>query len=299
MAVVYAVTRVRDGAPLALKLLLPSSSESDVTARFDREFRALSRLEHPNVLKVYESGVAAGRPYFVMERLEGQELRDAVEGWRGLPPARRFERTREILAQVSHALAYIHQRGWVHRDVTPANIMLLPDGQVRLMDFGVVKEPGADVTVAGEVVGTVAYMAPEQVRGERVDARTDLYALGAVLYLMLTGRRPFNARTLAGYLDKHLHQPPRPPRELAPTVPRDLEAICMRLLDKEPARRFASANHLLCVLGEAIPPSEAEDAAEPIAGRAWERTTLRESVALLELGRGGMVVIEGASGMGC
>ena len=126
MAVVYAVTRDRDGAPLALKLLLPSSSESDVTARFEREFRALSRLEHPNVLKVYESGVSAGRPYFVMERLEGQELRDAVEGWRGLPPARRFERTREILAQVSHALAYIHQRGWVHRDVTPANITPKP-----------------------------------------------------------------------------------------------------------------------------------------------------------------------------
>ena len=299
MAAVYAVQRGSDGARCALKLMLPASRSEDLTERFRREFRALSRLDHDNVLKVYESGVYEGRPYFVMELLEGEELREAVEGWRGLPPARRFQRARDVLAQVARALAYIHQRGWVHRDVTPANIMLLPDGRVKLMDFGVVKEPGADLTVAGEVVGTVAYIAPEQIRGERVDARADLYSLGAVLYLMLTGRRPFNARTLAGFLDKHLNTAPRPPHTLAPTVPRELDAICMRLLEKEPALRFASATHLLYMLGEAAPTLPDADGAEPIAGRAWERSSLREALALLDAGRGGLVVLEGVSGMGC
>lgn len=260
--------------------------------RFRREFHALSQLNHVNVLEVFESGLSGERPYFVMELLEGVDLREEVDRWRSRPPAQRFKSARSVLVQVSRALAYIHQRGLVHRDVTPSNIMIRPDGTAKLMDFGVVKEPGGDLTVAGEVVGTVAYIAPEQIKGEAVDARADLYSLGAVLYLCLTGRRPFNARTLAGYLDKHLNRPPRPPRELAPTVPRQLNDICMRLLEKEPADRYASATHLLYVLGEARRTD-----APPMVGRTGELSRIREHLA--ELDRGGMLVVEGASGMGC
>ncbi|MFT4978433.1 MAG: hypothetical protein ACI8S6_004343, partial [Myxococcota bacterium] len=296
MALVLEGERERDGARRAIKLMLPASRSEDVATRFHREFRALSLLDHPNVLKVDDCGIYADRPYFVMELLGGRDLRDEAELWRALPPARRFELARGVLEQLARALEYIHDRGWVHRDITPTNIMLLPDGSVKLMDFGVVKEPGAEMTVAGEVVGTVAYIAPEQIRGSQVDARADLYSLGAVLYFMLTGRRPFNARTLAGYLDKHLNLAPRPPHELAPTVPRDLDAICLRLLEKEPDRRFASATHLLYSLGAEPSPDQA---VRLLMGRAWERACLREAVALLDAGRGGVVLIEGDSGTGC
>ncbi|RME26573.1 MAG: serine/threonine protein kinase, partial [Deltaproteobacteria bacterium] len=212
MATVLEVVHRDGGEHRALKLLLPTSRSREAARRMEREFVTLSRLDHPAVLRVFDAGLYQGRPWFVTEKLVGQDLRDAVESWRDIPPAERYRRAEHVLAQVAGALAYIHDQGLVHRDVTPGNIMLLADGSVRLMDFGVVKEPGAELTRAGEVVGTVAYIAPEQITGGVVDARTDLYALGAVLYLMLTGRRPFNARNLAGYLDKHLNRRPRPPR---------------------------------------------------------------------------------------
>ena len=132
------------------------------------------------------------------------------------------------------ALDHIHQRGWIHRDVTPSNIMLLDDGGIKLMDFGVVKIPGTERTVAGEMIGTVAYMAPEQIKNHTLDSRTDLYSLGASLYLMLTGQRPFNARTLGGYLQKHLTEEPVPPSQYAPLIPTDLESACLRLLQNHP-----------------------------------------------------------------
>lgn len=298
MALVLEGLRESDGARHAIKLMLPSAQDDDLAVRFHREFRTLSHLEHPNVLQVFGTGIHKGRPYFSMELLEGRELRDDVEAWRSMPPAQRFARARHILLELARALEYIHDRGWVHRDITPSNIMLLADEQVKLMDFGVVKEPGADMTVVGEVVGTVAYISPEQIRGEPLDARADLYSLGAVLYFMLTGRRPFNARTLAGYLDKHLNQTPRPPHEVSPTVPRDLDAICMRLLAKDPDDRFASATHLLFSLSPQR-PDQVPDLSMSLAGRARERATLREMVALLDGGKGSVLVIEGDSGMGC
>ena len=146
-----------------------------------------------------------------MELLEGKVLREEVKTWTKISPTQRFEKTEKILIQIANALDYIHHQGLVHRDVTPANIMVLNDGSVKLMDFGVVKLPGMDITIAGEVIGTAAYISPEQIKGEQVDARADLYSLGTALYLMLTDRRPFTARTLTGYLNRHLNQKPDPP----------------------------------------------------------------------------------------
>lgn len=325
MASVFEARWPETGERRAIKLMNPTGSAEEVERRFRREFRALSKLHHPNITSVYDwgwwTGVDAaarpggaqteapadhekseGRPYFVMEIVDGQDLRLAVEQWQELPAPERFERVRQVLIQVARALEYVHLRGLVHRDVTPANIMLLPDGTVKLMDFGVVKESGVtEFTAHGEVLGTVAYIAPEQINGERIDARTDLYSLGAVLYLMLTGRRPFNARTLAGYLDKHLHRPPRPPRELCPAVPPELEDICLRLLQKEPAERFASATHLLHVLeGADAGALRFDDGSWPpvLVARAEESAVLGQLVAASREGKGSIVLVEGSPGLG-
>ncbi|MDP6931858.1 MAG: serine/threonine-protein kinase, partial [Myxococcota bacterium] len=298
MAIVLEVEDNQSGEHLAMKLLLPGGRR-EILTRFEREFLALVRLDHPSVLKVHDGGRFEELPWFTMELLDGQNLLDAMEPWRALAPTERFERARHVLVEVARALAYIHDHGLVHRDVTPSNIMVLADGSIRLMDFGVVKEPGGDLTIAGEVVGTVAYIAPEQISGVSVDARADLYALGAVLYLMLTGNRPFQARTLAGYLDKHLHAAVRPPREVTPTIPEELDALCVRLLHKDPSERFASATHLLASLGEVEPqPGETGTWRAPLVGRSAERARIREAVARLALGKGGVLVLEGNQGFG-
>jgi tetratricopeptide (TPR) repeat protein len=306
MAVVVEVEADDGGPRRALKVMLPTAQQEEVARRFRREFRALSRLDHPGVLRVFEAGVDGDRPWFVMELLEGRELREVVEDWRELPPAQRHAKAQDVLVQLARALAYIHGRGLVHRDVTPANIMMLPDGTAKLMDFGVVKEPGGDLTSVGEVVGTVAYIAPEQISGGAVDFRADLYSLGAVYYLMLTGRRPFNARTLAGYMDKHLHRPVRPPREVVPTIPADADHVCVRLLQKDPADRFSSANHLLHVLhaSEHVGPAPGRPGWSPrLVGRAAEAAVVRGAVARLAGNddgpvQGGVLLISGEAGMG-
>jgi len=299
MATVYVARNVETGTLGALKLMNPGGSAAEVERRFRREFRALSRLEHPNITRVYDWGTWDGRPYFVMELLDGQDLRTVVEAWATEPTQDRFEIARAVVVQVARALQLVHLRGLIHRDVTPSNIMLLADGGVKLMDFGVVKETGTtELTAHGELLGTVAYVAPEQINGDGVDARTDLYSLGAVLYLLLTGRRPFNARTLAGYLDKHLHRPPRPPRELVPTVPKALEDVCLRLLQKEPADRFASASHLLRALEGPLPLDPAAPWPPAIVGRADALAALTNGLEACREGHGGVLLVEGGAGTG-
>ena len=301
MATVLEVRDTRDDGVRALKLLLPDAMSDEVRSRFHAEFRTLEALDHQNIVRVFEAGELDGRPYIVMERLQGQDLRGVVEDWRDLPPTQRFSEAEQILVQVARALAFIHDRGLVHRDVTPGNIFVSPDGAVKIMDFGVVKEPGVDRTRVGEMVGTIAYVSPEQIRGEPVDARADLYSLGTVLYLMLTGRRPFNASTLSSYLNKHQNLRPRAPREVMPTVPHHLDQICLRLLEKDAGDRFGSAHHLLSVLGAHTRSTEGFDGKRwppRLVGRTAEQTRLREALANLAAGHGELVLLEGASGFG-
>lgn len=304
MATVIEVEHLDSGEVRALKLLRGDLEDREVEERFRAEFKALSSLDHPNVLKVFDAGVYDGRAWFVMERLTGQDLREAIEGWRQLPPAERFTLAESVLTDVAEALAYIHERGLVHRDITPGNIRVTESGAAKLMDFGVVHLPGAELTTVGEMVGTVAYIAPEQisheVNGGRVDGRADLYALGAVLYHMLTGRRPFQATTVPGLLEKHLSTPPKPPRELVPTVPAHLNDICLRLLEKDPNQRYGSARHLLDVL-RAKGPRRLSLKGFPsrTAGRTAELARLRALVSGLKTaGRGAATLLEGPSGLG-
>jgi tetratricopeptide (TPR) repeat protein len=301
MATVLKVEDTRDGAIRALKILMPSSQDQEARSRFDAEFEVLSKLSHPNITRVFEAGSQDSHAFFVMELVDGHDLRVELEHWKGLSHPERFLKIESLLVQLVSALAYVHDRGLVHRDVAPGNIMITQDGGVKLMDFGVVKTPGADLTAVGEMVGTVAYMAPEQIRGDPVDARADLYSLGTVLYLMLTGRRPFNARTLAGYLDKHLNLLPRPPRDVEPFVPAHLNDVCMRLLAKNPAERFGSSNHLLNVLDRRQAGLKAINLKKwppRLVGRQREQAALREAVIGLAAGKGAVVLLEGMTGYG-
>ena len=301
MAAVVEAEDTRNGEIRALKLVLPGVISEEVLTRFNAEHRTLASLDHPGIVRVFERGEWQNRPWFAMERMEGRDLRSIVEEWSEAPPNDRFEIVERVLIQVSEALAYIHDRGLVHRDITPGNIMITSDGSARLMDFGVVKEPGVELTVVGEMVGTVAYIAPEQITSERVDARADLYSLGTVLYLLLTGRRPFNASTVPGYLDKHLNLTPRAPREVSPDVPDRLNEICLRLLEKDPSDRFGSAHHLLAALGRRkLSAEELSQGPWPprLVGRPRSLAMLRELAAGVAMGRGGVLVLEGPSGYG-
>ncbi|MEC7987542.1 MAG: protein kinase [Myxococcota bacterium] len=294
MAVIFEALHETLQRRCAIKIMLPTQKTAEVAVRFQQEYNALSRLEHPNVLKVIESGIHQEQPYFAMELLQGKTLKEEVQDWGTLTPTARFTKARHILIQITKALDYIHQLGWVHRDITPGNIMILTTGDIKIMDFGVVKIPGNELTAVGEMIGTVAYMSPEQIKGEQVDARADLYSLGTCLYLMLTGKRPFSARTLPGYLDKHLNHKPTPLHQHSPMVPQDLSSACLRLLEKDPNLRFSSANHLLSYLA---PQEKAERIR--LVGRTWEISLLREHIARLEDAKGGVLIIQGDRGMGC
>ena len=230
MATVLAVRDTRNDDVVGMKLLLPMQMEDEARSRFRQEFKALLRLDHPNVLRVYEWGLLGDRPWFSMELLEGHDLREEVQRLADAPPAERFARVSGILKQVARALAYVHDRGLIHRDVTPGNIHIDATGRTRLMDFGVVKENDSEHTAVGELIGTVAYMSPEQIQGHEPNSKMDLYSLGTVLYLLLTGQKVFSAHTLHGFMEKHLNEAPRPPRQLDPNVPIDLEEVCLRLL---------------------------------------------------------------------
>jgi tetratricopeptide (TPR) repeat protein len=252
-----------DGRVVAVKVL-QSGLPPDDLRRFQREYATLVRLDHPNVLRVYEASLDATPPWIAMECVDGSDLGDLVAGWEAPPAAARMASVEALLRDLCAALAYVHDEGLVHRDLKPQNVLIDPDGRAHLSDFGVVKDPdaGTAVTQAGRLVGTVAFMAPEQITSDTVDARTDLYALGAVLYYLCTGKRPIEAPTVAGYLARHLTEVPKPPSFVNPAVPGRLDRICARLLAKAPADRFPSATAVLEALD-----ADPEDVRPPLRGR--------------------------------
>ena len=284
---------------LALKLLHGATSDSAALSRFRREFRALARLRHPNVLEVIQFGTLEDRAWYTMRLIDGHDLRDEMATWSGLTPEARNHKVRDILIQIARALDHIHDRGLVHRDVTPSNLMVNADGHVLLMDFGLVKDQSVNLTQVDEVLGTLAFAAPEQILGKPVDARTDLYSLGAVLYLLLTGKKPFHARTVQGYMDRHLHEDPRPPEDLDPLISVELSAICLRLLQKVPEDRYATAAHLLHTLG-ASDAIEDYDAWPPrVIGRLPIKAALTELMDELSSNRSGpSMLLTGGVGEG-
>lgn len=295
VATVYRATDPA-GNPVAFKVLHPSRIVDEDVRRFAREYRALARLDHPNVVHVIEAGVQDGFPWLALEYVAGTDLGAVVDRWDRERPADRHAQVERILRGLCAGLQYVHERGLVHRDLKPSNVLVTPDGIAKVTDFGVVKDEHGNqtqLTLAGRLVGTVAFMAPEQITSDKVDARADLYALGAVLYVMLTSRRPIEASSVAGYLARHLTEVPRPPIEVDATVPRRLDAICQRLLMKEAGQRFPSAKAVL----EALDRPEGPEA-WPVRGREPEIELWKARVATAAAGGGGVLVWTGPDGSG-
>jgi tRNA A-37 threonylcarbamoyl transferase component Bud32 len=226
------------GRRVAVKVLVEELAADDrATRRFVREARATARLAHPNVARVYDFGRDGGVPFLVMELVEGETLADRVAGG-PLPPAE----AARVAAAVADALDAAHQRGIVHRDVKPSNVMLTPDGDVKVMDFGIAAAADETHSTTGSgLYATVAYVSPERVAGQPATPASDVYSLGAVLYELLGGRPPFSGSSPALVARAHLHDQPPPVRQLAPWVPARLAEACQAALAKDPARRPSSA----------------------------------------------------------
>jgi tetratricopeptide (TPR) repeat protein/predicted Ser/Thr protein kinase len=239
--VVYEARHLRLNRSVALKMLLAGPyARPDERERFLREAEAVAGLRHPNVVQLYEVGEVDGRPYFTMELVEGGSLAQQIQG---VPqPVRKAA---ALVATLADAVHVAHQSGVMHRDLKPANILLTADGTPKVTDFGLARrlQGGGALTLSGVPMGTPSYMAPEQAQGKRDAAgpATDVYALGAILYELLTGRPPFRAATGAETVQQVISQEPAPPSRLNDKVPRDLETICLKCLHKEPGRRYASA----------------------------------------------------------
>src|SRR6516162_6013626 len=241
MGVVYRARHLRLGRLVALKMALAGSyAGPHERERFRREAEAVAALRHPNLVQVYDAGDWAGRPYFTMELIEGGSLAQRLAGTP--QPGRQAAALLATLAEAVHAA---HQGGIVHRDLKPANILLTRDGTPKISDFGLARrlQGGAGLTQSGVPVGTPSYMAPEQAMGQTrvIGPAVDIYALGAILYELLTGRPPFRGETAAETVLQVISQVPVPPSRLNAKVPRDLETICLKCLHKEPARRYATA----------------------------------------------------------
>jgi WD40 repeat protein len=244
MGVVYKAVQTSAKRTVALKMILSGivATREELT-RFRTEAEAVARLQHPNIVQVFDVGEYDGRPFFSLEFVTGGTLKAKVR--ESLPDPMNAAGLVEQIARGMHA---VHQVDIVHRDLKPANVLLAADGTPKIADFGLAKKLDEDAgqTRPGAVMGTPSYMAPEQARGETasVTALADVYALGAILYEMLTGRPPFKAATIHETLRQVIEEEPVPPRSLNPAAPRDLETICLKCLHKEPSRRYATARDL-------------------------------------------------------
>jgi WD40 repeat protein/tRNA A-37 threonylcarbamoyl transferase component Bud32 len=244
MSVVYLARQVALNRLVALKVIRGRVyADPEIAARFRDEAEAAARFQHPNIIQVYEVGECAGQGYLVLEYASGGSLQQRLAG--NPQPPRDSARMIEALARALH---YAHQRGIIHRDLKPANVVLAEEGVPKVTDFGLAKlmEREAGLTRTGDILGTPSYMAPEQARGmpEDVTAAADIYALGAILYEMLTGRPPFKGSTPLSTLSQAAEQDPLPPGRLQRHLPRELETICLKCLEKEPRKRYATAMDL-------------------------------------------------------
>jgi WD40 repeat protein len=244
MGVVYRAQHLALKRIVALKMILAGAGADDEDlTRFRAEAEAVARLQHPNIVQIYEVGQHDGRPYCALEFVDGGSLAEKVG--HTPQPARYAAAVVQALARAVH---YAHQQGIVHRDLKPANVLLTQQGTPKVTDFGLAKRLDDDSgrTASGAILGTPSYMAPEQAAGrtKEIGPLADVYALGAILYELLTGRPPFQGATLFDTLEQVRHREPVPPRQLDPAAPRDLETICLKCLQKEPRKRYASAQEL-------------------------------------------------------
>ena len=278
MAHVYRGRRVDDGTVVAIKILRDQyAHNAEFVARFEREADAAARLSHPRMVRIFDHGRDGDVHYIVMEYIDGEDLKTHLRRAGPLDEAR----VRTIGAEVCDVLEYAHTMGIVHRDIKPQNILLTPDGGVKVTDFGIARALAATgITETGTVLGSVQYISPEQARGLGVGWRADLYSLGVVLYEAATGTLPFDADTPIAIALRHMHEPPPLPRRDGERLGRDLEGIILKALSKDPERRYRSA----------------QDMGDDLTGRTahWRAASAAESTAVVRraagaAARGGLV----------
>ncbi len=241
MGVVYRARQVRLNRPCALKMILAGAHATpEAATRFLAEAEAIARLEHPHIVRIHHIGESDGLPFFELEFAPGGSLDRQLDGTPWPPP-----RAARMAAQLASAIAEAHRQGIVHRDLKPGNVLLAADGTPKITDFGLAKAVGSEsgLTATEAILGSPSYMAPEQAGGKAKEAgpAADVYALGAILYELLTGRPPFRAATVLETLEQVKTVEPVPPSQLVPRLPRDVETICLKCLQKDPARRYESA----------------------------------------------------------
>jgi hypothetical protein len=270
MAAVYKAYQPAMERYVALKILPRHfANDPQYITRFRQEAKTLAKLQHPHILPVHDFGEADGYTYIVMPFIEGGTLADFLKG-HPLP----LEQIRNVISQVGMALDYAHAHGLIHRDVKPSNILMDESGNCLLTDFGLAKivEGAANITTSGTIMGTPAYMSPEQGMGQKLDRRTDIYSLGIILYEMATGRTPYRAETPMAVVVKHINDPLPSPRSLNPELPETIELVILKALSKNRENRYQTAGELVRAIQAAIP----EMPAFPVSGEA---ATLKTAIS--------------------
>ncbi|TFV63571.1 UNVERIFIED_ORG: Stk1 family PASTA domain-containing Ser/Thr kinase [Bacillus sp. AZ43] len=275
MAEVHRGRDLRLGREVAVKVLRSDlARDPSFQVRFRREAQASASLNHPAIVAVYDTGEdrtsTGATPYIVMEYVEGETLRDVLRREGRLSP----ERAMSLSADICGALDFSHRNGIVHRDVKPGNVMITPQGSVKVMDFGIaraVSDSAATMTSTAAVIGTAQYLSPEQARGESVDARSDVYSLGCLLYELVTGAPPFTGDSPVSVAYQHVREDPRLPSSINPAIPPELDAILLKAMSKNPANRYQSAAEMRNDLLRALAGQRVE--ATPVMGDA-EKTAI-------------------------
>ena len=298
---VYRAIDERLGRAVAVKVMLPNVRET-TRKRFLQEAHAAAQLNHPNIMAMYDVEEEGERPFLVLEYVEG----DALSKFVPCTP----QTLVRLGAQIARALHYAHEKGIIHRDIKPANIKVTPEGQIKIMDMGLaISKFTPRVTAHGMVIGTPAYLSPEQAQGQTLDARTDIYSLGIVLYEMATGKLPFNSDDIASLLLQQVKSPPPPIGQAINNFPASVEAVILKSLEKQPPRRYQTAAQMAEALESGLQESHS-NADSPMATRtssssqertrtlrimlADDHTLLRQSLAAMLESSGNYVVVADA-----
>ena len=245
MANVYKARCHRLNRLVAIKILKSDLAENaDFRRRFHDESQAVAQLSHANIVSVYDVSTNSDTEYIVMELIDGITLKQYMER-RGRMD---WRESLHFITQIMRGLSHAHSRGIIHRDIKPQNIMVLRDGSVKVADFGIACLANAGQTLTQEALGSVHYISPEQARGDRIDARSDIYSAGVVLYEMLTGRLPFEGDSAVSVAIQHLSSVPLAPRDIDPSIPEPLELICMKAMNSDPNKRYPTADAMLADL---------------------------------------------------
>ncbi|MFL6026541.1 MAG: Stk1 family PASTA domain-containing Ser/Thr kinase [Friedmanniella sp.] len=293
MAEVRRAVDRRLGRPVAVKQLRTDlAMDPTFQARFRREAQSAAGLNHPTIVAVYDTGeepdphTGVSIPYIVMELVEGSTLRDVLRDGRKILPERALELTQGVL----DALSYSHKAGIIHRDIKPANVMLTPTGGVKVMDFGIaraVADTSATMTQTAAVIGTAQYLSPEQARGETVDARSDIYSAGCLLYELLVGRPPFTGDSPVSVAYQHVREAPVPPSQLDPVITPDIDAVTLKALAKDPQDRYQSAREMKADISRVLAGQQATAVVPRVAAPAAASAPTRVAPAAVAGPAGG------------